>query len=311
MNIDIIKNEFEIIKELKIEVEDIFKKMSNKITSLNELYQEYSLKNTSSELVLTLDSFHFQNKFIEIEYNNYLKLFKLFINRLYGDYYKFYKYIFNSIIQQLEHFSIKLNTSYPIYKDLEFKEYSFDIIINIHHDILNVVNELNSRLITSEHENKKYESFSSRGINIDNLVTVNNYKNIVLSEKIKLIVNCLKSYSAFQRNYLSRFLLKVKFVYAQISADIQIDKNQLINNELDKELLKNLDSPHRKSVTKILNDNNSPSASSESDTEENISITKKKKIISSKSIISNKLLFISFIFQFLCYVSTPIINENN
>jgi len=310
MNIDIIKNEFETIKETKFLIENIFKRLQTKIDYLKQIYTDYQGKQQSNDLVLTLDSFHFQTKFIEIEYNNYCNIFRMFLNRLYGDYYKFYKYTYYNVINQIDGFTIKFNNKFPPYKDLELKDYSFADTISIHSELIKIVNELQSYLITLKHENKTDEIYSSYGINIDNLVTVNNYKNIVLSEKINLIVNCLKSYSEFQSRFLERFSLKLKFIYAQTVADIRIEDNEVVEKNIDKDILSELESPYKKEIVKILNHNKTPSITSESsndiDTEsEEEVIINKSDSKSTVSISFKKLLVTTLCFIMICSASHP------
>jgi len=302
MDVDNIKNEFEIIKELKFTIENLFKRMKSKVDYLKEMYKEYSNNHAKTDLVLTLDSFHFQTKFIETEYNNYYNIFKKFLNRLYCDYYKFYKYTYDTIISQIEGVSIKFNSKFPVYKDLEDKDYQFGDTIEIYGEIIKIVNELHTYLITLEHENKTHEVYSSYGINIDNLVTINNYKNIILSEKIKMIINCLKSYSAFQSKFLERFSLKLKFIYAQTVADIRVEDGEILENNLDREALKTLEDPVKKEIVKILNHNQTPSDSSESD-EETEEIHTVPVNVSSFPV--RKLLVTTLCFVMLCNVSHP------
>jgi len=310
MNIDIIKNEFETIKETKFLVENIFKRLQTKIDYLKQIYTDYQGKQQSNDLVLTLDSFHFQTKFIEIEYTNYCNIFRMFLNRLYGDYYKFYKYTYYNVINQIDGFTIKFNNKFPSYKDLELKDYSFTDTISIHTELIKIVNELQSYLITLKYENKTDEIYSSYGINIDNLVTVNNYKNVVLSEKINLIVNCLKSYSEFQSRFLERFALKLKFIYAQTVADIRIEDNEVVEKNIDKDILSELESPSKKEIVKILNHNKTPSVTSESsndpDTESEEEVTiNKSKFKSTTSISFKKLLVTTLCFIMICSASHP------
>ena len=309
MNVDIIKNEFETIKETKFLIENIFKRLLIKIDYLKEIYTEYRRKQQSNDLVLTLDSFHFQTKFIEIEYTNYCNIFKTFLNRLYGDYYKFYKYTYYNVINQIDGFSIKFNNKFPSYKDLELKDYSFTDTISIHTELIKIVNELQSYLITLKHENKTDEIYSSYGINIDNLVTVNNYKNIVLSEKINLIVNCLKSYSTFQSRFLERFALKLKFIYAQTVADIRIEDNEVVEKNIDKDILSELESPSKKEIVKILNHNVTPSVSSasnnDSDSEIEETFDNKKIRKTFNSISVKKILVTTLCLMMICTASYP------
>lgn len=317
MNVDIIKNEFETIKEIKFLIENIFKRMSTRIEYLKSIYIDYQKKQKSNDLVLTLDSFHFQTKFIEIEHDNYYKIFKMFLNRLYCDYYKFYKYTYYNVINKIDGFSIKFNSKFPAYKDLELKDYLFSDTVEVHEELIKIVNELQSYLITLEHENKTDEIYSSYGINIDNLVTINNYKNIVLSEKIRLIVNCLKSYSMFHSRFLERFSLKLKFIYAQTVADIRIEDNEITEKEVDKEILSSLETPVKKEIVKILNNNKTPSVSSDStnetcsesdDDDENDNYSIKKSASSTKimSFSFKKLLVTTVCVMMICSVSNPL-----
>lgn len=310
MNVDIIKNEFETIKETKFLIENIFKRLQTKIDYLKQIYTDYQGKQQSNDLVLTLDSFHFQTKFIEIEYMNYCNIFRMFLNRLYGDYYKFYKYTYYNVINQIDGFTTKFNNKFPSYKDLELKDYSFSDTISIHSELIKIVNELQSYLITLKHENKTDEIYSSYGINIDNLVTVNNYKNVVLSEKITLIVNCLKSYSEFQSRFLERFALKLKFIYAQTVADIRIEDNEVVEKNIDKDILSELESPSKKEIVKILNHNKTPSVTSESsndpvsESEEEVIINKSDSKYTT-SISFKKVLVTTLCFMMICSASHP------
>ena len=270
-DIDFIKHEFENIKDLKLNIENIFDRIDKKILSLKDIYSLYVKKNTNPDIVLTLDSFHFQTKFIELEYNNYVKIFDLFINRLYADYYKFYKYISNNLSAYLG--SSKMlkfvnNNEFPIYKDLENKVYDFNIIVNIHLTILSIVNELTSFLISQEHETKGEEQVSLAGININNFVSIHKFNNTILAEKIKLIVDCLKSYSSFQSKYLERFNLKLKFMYAQMTADIKLENSETIEKNIDNDIFNNVEPFVKLQIKKILNENKTPSISSH-DTNEN------------------------------------------
>jgi hypothetical protein len=297
MDIDFIKNEFESIKDTKISIEDMFNLMVNKIDSLKKIYRDYIKKNNNPDMVLTLDSFHFQTKFIEIEYENYTRIFKLFIDRLYGDYYKFYKFIISDVISHIDT-NINIRSNFPVYKDLQVNHYEFDNVINIHNEILIVVNELNSCLIKLEHENKMNQKYSESGININNLVSVNNYKNIVLSEKIKLIISCLNSYSSFQRNFLDRFLLKIKFIYGQISADIQLDGEAVSKSKLDKKLLEELEEAAGE-VKKIFHDTGSED-----------SLEEEQVVVQKPKVSFKKLLWFTIFLQIVYTCNTPFVEPS-
>ena len=75
---------------------------------------------------------------------------------MYCEYFKLHKiivdYILNNIDDKKITSIIKVN-NYPIYKDLEpYKDYKFEIILDIHENILNLLNILMASLDNKENE---------------------------------------------------------------------------------------------------------------------------------------------------------------
>jgi len=161
-----------------------------------------------------------------------------------------------------------------------------------------------------EHENKTHEQQSSAGINIDNFVSVNKFKNTILSERIKLIVNCLKSYSSFQSKFLERFLLKIKFSYAQISADIRIENNEIIEKHIDKRLFIDIDENKKNEIRKIFNNNKTPSDTSDETEDEEITIKKKSYNLSPARFNMKKMLWFTIFLQLMYTSSVTTIKED-
>ena len=81
-----------------------------------------------------LDSFHFQGKIIDIEYDDMKRLYYAITNRIYCEYFKLYKIVVEYIIENITDDKklldlVSVNNNFPIYKDLEpFKQYNFEII---------------------------------------------------------------------------------------------------------------------------------------------------------------------------------------
>ena len=69
---------------LKTKIENIEKIKD----SIKENYIKFIKK--ESKHYFGLDSVHFQNKLIELEYENILKMYNYINNRIYGDYYKLF-----------------------------------------------------------------------------------------------------------------------------------------------------------------------------------------------------------------------------
>jgi hypothetical protein len=56
-------------------------------------------------------------------------------------------------------------------------------------------------------------------------------------------------------------VLKIKFITAQITADIRIENSDVVEKKIDEEILISLESPNKKKVIKLLNENKTPSNS--------------------------------------------------
>jgi len=151
-----LKNDFNNLINIRNNVKNIFEILQLRIDKLKLLYSEFIQNNKNQVFVFGLDSFHFQSKLIDIEYDDTKRLFMAIGNRMYCEYFKLNKiiieYILNNIKDKKITEIIKIN-NYPIYKDLEpFKEYKFETLMDIHENILNLLNILMGSLSNKENE---------------------------------------------------------------------------------------------------------------------------------------------------------------
>jgi hypothetical protein len=247
-----LNNSFETIKEYKNDIENILGYIKNKVDELNIIYNNY-LKEINDKLTyrISLDTFNFQTKLIDLENNNNNKLFKIFFNRIYGDYYKLYKKLIEYVQTNVIVVKIIINNTYPKYKDLDqLNNYSFDLTQSIFSEILNILNELNNYVIKENHNIKEIQKKQNNGININNFLNEKKFSIAILEQKINLYNEIIKGYVSFQIKYLKRFYLKLKLNYTQICLDINLEtsithKNESNNNcnlEIETELIKKIDS---------------------------------------------------------------------
>ena len=179
-----LKTDFNNIINVRTTVKNIFDILQIRIDKLKILYAEFIKTSKNQMFVFGLDSFHFQSKLIDIEYDDMKRLFLAINNRMYCEYFKLYKIIIDYITTNINDTKIteivKVNT-YPIYKDLEpFKEYKFEIILDIHENILNLLSIIISTLNNKENELLLHKNKQSIGLNIDNFITTFNYNIIKL-----------------------------------------------------------------------------------------------------------------------------------
>ena len=224
-----LKTDFNNIINVRTTVKNIFDILQIRIDKLKILYAEFIKTSKNQMFVFGLDSFHFQSKLIDIEYDDMKRLFLAINNRMYCEYFKLYKIIIDYISSNINDKKItdivKIN-SYPIYKDLEpFKEYNFEIILDIHENILNLLGIIISTLNNKENELLLHKNKQRIGLNIDNFITTFNYNIIVMREKIIMFITYIEFFHKLHTKYLKRFANKIQLMYSHINNDIQFDES--------------------------------------------------------------------------------------
>lgn len=219
---------FKIMTGLKEETGGMMVDLVKKITKLKEIYSEFVKNNKQSVFIFGLDSFHFQGKLIDIEYEDMHRLFLAITNRMYCEYFKLYRIIMEYISKTINDAKIldtlKINNNYPIYKDLEpFKVYPFEIIHNIHDTIVTLLHSINGCIVNKEEELEGYRLKNNMGINIDNFVHTFNYNIIMMREKMVLFITYMEFFHKLHNKYLKRFTTKLHLMTNQINNDIKFD----------------------------------------------------------------------------------------
>ena len=245
-----LKNDFNNLINIRNNVKNIFEILQLRIDKLKLLYSEFIQNNKNQVFVFGLDSFHFQSKLIDIEYDDTKRLFMAIGNRMYCEYFKLNKiiieYILNNIKEKKITEIIKIN-NYPIYKDLEpFKEYKFETLMDIHENILKMVTILVSELNNKENELSIHKTKQHIGLNIDNFVTTFNFNNNVMKERITMFITYIEFFHKLHTKYLKRFSNKIQLIYTDINNDIKFDESLEISSP----------SPSNNSNSNNINSNN-------------------------------------------------------
>lgn len=219
---DNIRIKFTKIKQIRNKIKGKFKIVTEIKDSIKKSYIHYISRD--QEDFFGLDSFHFQNKVLELEVQNMVRLYQYIDNRLYGDYYKLFGEIHSfmkknltpkqfSSIKELEHFE-----KYPIYRDLEpFKTYDFDTINTIHQDIIIIIS--NVRYIHKDNERSIKEDMKKMfiGLNIDNYIINSQYKNTVLMTTNMKFENYLQVFHKYHFELLEKFYEKLSLCHQHIA----------------------------------------------------------------------------------------------
>lgn len=269
-----LKSDFNNIINIRNNVKNVFDILQIRIDRLREIYSEFIQSNQMEMFVFGLDSFHFQSKLIDIEYDDMKRLFLAINNRMYCEYFKLHKIIVEYISKNVKDGKpdlVKIN-HYPTYKDLEpFKEYKFDIILDIHENILNLLGILISILNNKENELSIHKTKQNIGLNIDNFITSFNFNINVMREKITMFVAYIEFFHKMHSKYLKRFSNKIQLMYTHISYDIKFDDSVEITKHKKKELIDEFSTDNmdknllRELKTSIGSETNSDASHSDSD----------------------------------------------
>jgi len=261
-----LKNDFNNLINIRNNVKNIFDILQSRIDELKQLYSEFIHNNKNQMFVFGLDSFHFQSKLIDIEYEDMKRLFLAINNRMYCEYFKLNKiiieYILNNITDKKIIDIFKANV-FPIYKDLEpFKEYKFENLMGVHENILKMISVLITELNIKENELTIYKTKQCIGLNIDNFVTTFNYNNNVMREKILMFTTYIEFFHKLHTKYLKRFSNKIQLVYKDINSDINFDKSEELNkkhNSISNSINNSINNEHKIYISTSDNDLNETS----------------------------------------------------
>jgi len=228
-----LKTDFNNIINIRTNVKSIFDILQSRVNKLKGLHAEFIKASKTQMFIFGLDSFHFQSKLIDMEHDEMKRLFLAISNRMYCEYFKLYKIITEYIISNKNDktlANVKIN-EYPIYKDLEpYKEYDFEIVQDVHENILNLVGVLISTLNNKENEFLIHKNKQSIGLNIDNFITTFNYSINVMKEKIIMFTTYIEFFHKLHTKYLKRFSNKIQLMHSHISHDIHFDDIKKTNS---------------------------------------------------------------------------------
>ena len=226
------ENNFQIVRQLRVELNTIFDEIDEKLGVLNEMHSAMVKTHQDKNYTSGLDSFHFQNKLIQLEYDNMKNVFNFIDNRVYCEYYKLHRMLFDFIGKEIKDKAIvdKLLITYkkyPIYKDLEpTKIYDFNITIEINHTIQNAIEILKEYLSGKKKELSDEKKRSEIGINIHSIIHEQLYNNIILEERIHMFENYLNTFISHHSKYFSRLTIKSKLMMGIVNEDFHLNKSK-------------------------------------------------------------------------------------
>lgn len=236
------KNEFNNILTTRTNVRSVLDTLKQRIEKLKDLYADFIHNNDNQLFIFGLDSFRFQSRLIDIEFEDMNRLFLAISNRMYCEYFKLYKIIVAYIVDNINDKKIidliKTSNTFPVYKDLEpFKEYDFEIVLDLHDNILILLNSVMNNITSRENELLKYQNKKRIGLNIDNFITSFKFDIIMMREKVTLFLSYVNFFHELHGKYFKRISTKIQLMYTHVTNDIKLDESVELNRNKKDEII--------------------------------------------------------------------------
>lgn len=232
-----VKRSFEQVLALRQDISNVFHILDSKIKVLREVYADLVSTHAHKEYVFGIDSFCFQNELIETDYNNLKDVFRSIDGRIYCEYYNLYvmvkQYGSEEITDPKVKSSVNFTHSFAPYKHLDSNRvYSMDVVREMQGAITGCITELESQHQSRESSLQVDREQSNLGLNIDNLVYTEMFRNTMLKARIDMFYKYLDVFHDHHSKYYTRLLLKAKLHLGIVNEDIII--KQFSQQSIDK-----------------------------------------------------------------------------
>ena len=243
-----LKTSFHNIMHTVDEINKIKLHANQKLNRLRDAYFKLIENNSKKVFLFCLDSFYFQYKSFQLEYDNLEKTLSFINNRMYCDYYKLY----NMMIESCKKHNFDESDSYELrqyiqYKDLEpFLEYRIEDIKDIHGNILHIITILYEQYSARHSSITHYNDTHKIGFSISNFINTLQYENSILKEQVVLYINYMAFFHISQGKYLKRMYAKIENFYNEVESNIKsninfsiddINESPILNSDNDSKLL--------------------------------------------------------------------------
>ena len=233
-----LKTSFKNITHTIDEINKIKLHSHKKLNCLRDAYFKLIENNSKKVFLFCLDSFYFQYKSFQLEYDNLEKTLSFINNRMYCDYYKLYNMMIENCKKHNFDNSDNSDNSdnyelrqYIQYKDLEpFLEYRIEDIKDIHGNILHIISVLYEHYSTRHNSMTHYNETHKIGFSISNFINTLQYENSILMEQTVLYTNYIAFFHISQGKYLKRMYSKIENFYNEVESNIKSNVNFSISN---------------------------------------------------------------------------------
>lgn len=244
--IESLQTQFQGLLHLQSEIGGKQEIMKTNLASLKGLYGDLVKQNNKKIFLFCLDSFYFQYKTLCVELDNIGRFITMINNRMYGDYYKLYNIILMEASQTDETVQELMAEfkKFTAYKDLDpFHSYPNEEMIQLHKNILSLLNHLYVKYLRKEQEIVNYSEITTFGMGVGNFMHTLSFENTMVKEQILLYVNYLQFFHKSQEKYLTKLFIRIEQFLKEVEEDILHHRgngqtNMIVQSPLHEEISK-------------------------------------------------------------------------
>ena len=226
---------FDTIGEVRKTSNDIIKY----IEELDKMYKNLLNYKTNDKnlLYFGLNTFYFQIRFLQSQFDDSKRQFVFLLNHFYADYYKLFKliqYHVESGSDQNLKIKIDLETTFPIYDDLSpYTQYKETDIIALQGHILKILEIID----TENEEFAKTNSINDlqnnhqNGIPIANFIHGLSHEQTIMEEYINLYKHYLEFFQNFYTDECNSYKKKLENLFEHIKEHAPLNDNPLFKNK--------------------------------------------------------------------------------
>lgn len=162
-----------------------------------------------------LDSFYFQTKLMDEEYELVEKIYKMIENRMYGEYYKLWL--------SMSHYTKdwKETLKFPPYKDLEpTKHYDSKVTQTISEEIVSLFTLIREVMDKLQKDIDLHKEELHKGIHIENYINTLSYQLGLMNDQVKLFQDMFDSYQRYHHQRYDHFINKIELLNSQMEGTV-------------------------------------------------------------------------------------------
>jgi hypothetical protein len=205
----------DIVCEGITKVNETLEMMMSKVMNLKEYHSKHTSSVRDTEILfLMTDPLYFQCKVLEMEINFWKQIITRFSHRVYADFFKLLKSLYDEEYLKMTH---------VFHKDLCFDTVKIEEILSLKKSINAYIESKKNETEVIKNKIFQVSNETERGVNVQSILNSENFALKTLQNKICFWEDCLNSHNYYHEKFLTSLKLKVLTMNTEMNASMDID----------------------------------------------------------------------------------------